>query len=60
MSPRPGPRRKSVTIRLSESELRLLDDWARTMELTKSNGDPNRSEAIQRLIREHLHVLKEG
>ena len=52
MSPRPGPRRKSVTIRLSDQELRRLDTWAVEQGIVKSNDDPNRSEAIQRLIAE--------
>ena len=36
MSPRPGPRRPSVTIRLTESGRQLIDAMAKLEEVTRS------------------------
>jgi hypothetical protein len=51
VSPRPGPRRKSVTMRLSDEEAAALDQWAEQLGLHNHQGEPNRSAVIQWLTR---------
>ena len=46
MSPRPGPRRPLIAIRLSESGLSYID------ELAEEEADGNRSEMIRHLLAE--------
>ena len=50
--PRPGPRRPSVTIRLSDSGLAVIDRLAVADGLTIRNGEPNRSAMIRKLLAE--------
>jgi hypothetical protein len=47
MSPRPGPRRHSVTIRLTHDEAAVIDQWAEQLGLHNHQGDPNRSAFVQ-------------
>jgi hypothetical protein len=47
VSPRSGPRRHPIAIRLSDDELDRLDGWARTLGLANYRGEPNRSATIQ-------------
>ena len=50
MSPRNGPRRPQVAIRLSESGIQHLDSLATEAGLVKGDGSPNRSEVIRRIL----------
>jgi predicted transcriptional regulator len=47
MSPRPGPRRRSVTIRLSDEEASALDQWAEQLGFHNHRDEPNRSAVAQ-------------
>ena len=52
MSPRPGPRRQSITFRLSESAHDLIDEWA----AAETGG--NRSEMLRRLFNEAVKLRR--
>lgn len=49
--PRPGPRRPSVSIRMSEAGRQALDDLAVKIGLVNAKGQPNRSELARRVLR---------
>lgn len=56
--PRQGPRKTALTIRLTAQSLGRLDAWASRTGITRTDDEPNRSEAIERLIRDGLPNLE--
>lgn len=60
MSPRKGPRRPQVDIRLSEAGIAWLDQRARDEGLLKASGEPNRSEMIRLALRYAMARMPTG
>lgn len=53
--PRPGPRRPTFTLRLSEQGLAELDRRALAAGLTIRDGQPNRSEMARRMLERGIY-----
>lgn len=58
--PRPGPRRPTITIRMSEQGLHAVDELALDEGLVKGSGEPNRSEMIRLLCACGLKHWRKG
>lgn len=58
--PRTGPRRPTVTIRLSAEGIAAIDRLALAEGLTIRDGEPNRSEMIRRLLSEAVTARSKG
>lgn len=56
--PRPGPRRPSFTLRLSEEGRAEIDRLAVTEGLVKADGQPNTSAMVRRLLAEAVAARK--
>ena len=53
---RPGPRRVQVDVRLLPDAVTVVDDLARAELPLKSDGKPNRSAMVRRLLGEALQA----